>query len=199
MVEIRHFIYPNYDENIERELKENGITELISYGNTVLNNVKVIGKGKTGVVALLDYNKVIKIRRSDSPKESLELEAKFQETAYPTAPKVYSYGKNFIIMEFIHDGRNLTKNDIKYLVDLVRRAKYLEELKIEHKEISRPWKNVIVNTKRSYIIDYDSASFKENPHNVNKILSAFGYNELAIKYIKRLLDFEEILNLINQK
>ncbi|AWR97677.1 serine/threonine protein kinase [Acidianus sulfidivorans JP7] len=196
MVEVRNFIYPKYDENIEKELKSNGITHLFSYGPTKLNNIRVIGKGKTGIVALIDDKKVIKIRRSDSPKESLELEAKFQEKACPSSPKIYSYGRNFIIMEYIQNSRILTRNDTSYLCDLLKRAKYLEEVKIQHEEISRPWKNVIVDDKRTYIIDYDSASFKENPFNVNKILSAFGYTNLAIKYKKRSIEFEEILNLL---
>lgn len=196
MVEVKYFIYPKYDPKIEQELVENGITDLISFGNIRINNVNVIGKGKTGIIALLDSQKVVKIRRSDSPKESLEIEAKIQQKAYPSAPKIYLYGNNFIVMEYISQSRPLTKKDKKYLADLLIRARYLEEVKIDHKEISRPWKNVLIKDNRTYIIDYDSASLKEAAYNVNKILSAFGYIELAIKYKKGEISFREILDLV---
>lgn len=199
LVEVKYFIYPRYDIKIERELLEYGITHLFSVGKIRLNYVNVIGKGKTGIVALLDEKRVIKIRRSDAPKETLRLEAEIQKMAYPSAPKVHFYGDNFIVMEYISQGRYITREDTKYLPDLIIRAKHLEDVKIEHHEISRPWKNVLVDGKRSYIIDYDSASIKENPHNVNKILSAFGYTELATKYKRGLISFDKILDFITEK
>lgn len=193
LVEVKHFIYPRYDQQIEKELLEHGITHLFSFGNIKINDVNVIGKGKTGVIALLDEKRVVKIRRTDAPKETLKIEAEIQQIAYPSSPKVYFYGNNFIVMEYVNNARPLNKSDLKFLPDLLVRARYLEEVKIEHHEISRPWKNVLVNDQRTYIIDYDSASIKENAFNVNKILSAFGYNELAVKYKRGLISFEELL------
>lgn len=196
LVDIKNFIYPSYNPDIHRELLENGIDYAYSFGNLTLGNVKVIGKGKTGVVALISSNKVIKIRRSDSPKETLELEAKIQQHAFPSSPKIYYYGKNFIIMDYI-DGHNLRRNDTIYLIDLLKRAKYLEDVNIEHMELSRPWNNVIVSAKRTYIIDYDSASFKERPYNVTKILSAFKLYDIAKKYKLGKLDFNKIISILS--
>ncbi|TRM79722.1 serine/threonine protein kinase, partial [Sulfolobus sp. D5] len=71
MVEIRHFIYPYYSAEIERELVQAGFTYAYSYGKTIIGRLRVIGKGKTGIIALVEPNKVLKIRRTDSPKESL--------------------------------------------------------------------------------------------------------------------------------
>ncbi|MEM0373043.1 MAG: serine/threonine protein kinase [Sulfolobaceae archaeon] len=198
MVEVKFFIYPRYSVEIERELREHGITHLISFGRVNIGRVNVIGKGKTGIIALLDDNKVIKIRRTDSPKETLEIEAKIQKLAYPSAPYVYEYGKNFIIMEFIN-GRYLSKNEnLKIIIDLIERAYYLELKNIEHKELNRPWKNVLVSDLRTWIIDYDSASIKENAKNIQKILSAFGYIDLAKKYSKNILTKNEIIRLLQE-
>jgi len=197
LVKVREFIYPNYNEEIEKELVEHGITELYSFGKTNLGNLKVIGKGKTGVIVLLDEKRVIKIRRSDSPKESLEIEAKIQTLAFPIAPKVYDYGKNFIIMDYL-EGSNLnnTRKNKRVIVDLLLKAKELESRKIEHKELARPYKNVIVSENDNvYIIDYDSASIKENPYNVTSILSWLRLPNLAILY-KKHKNIEEILNFV---
>ncbi|AWR95997.1 serine/threonine protein kinase [Acidianus brierleyi] len=196
MVDIKYFIYPSYDYDIYRELLENGIKYAYSFGDLNLGKVKVIGKGKTGIVALISSNRVIKIRRSDSPKETLELEAKIQQRAFPSSPKIYHYGKNFIIMDYI-EGRKLRRNDRSYLIDLLKRAKYLEDVYIEHMELSRPWSNVIVSTERTYIIDYDSASFKEKPYNVTKILSAFKLNDIAKEYKLGKLDFDKIISILS--
>ena len=196
LVKVREFIYPYYNEEIERELIEHGITELYSFGNVSLEKVKVIGKGKTGIVALLDERRVIKIRRSDAPKESLEVEAKIQSLAFPVAPKVYDYGKNFIVMDYI-EGEHLDRGKNKnVIIDLLIKAKELEDKKIEHKELSRPYKNVIVTkNEKVYIIDYDSASIKENPFNVTSILSWLRLQNLAILY-KKHRNIDEILDYI---
>jgi len=197
LVKVREFIYPKYNEEIEKELVEHGITELYSFGKTNLGKLKVIGKGKTGVIVLLDEKRVIKIRRSDSPKESLEIEAKIQTQALPIAPKVYDYGKNFIVMDYI-EGKNLddTRKNKRVIIDLILKAKELESRKIEHKELARPYKNVIVSENDNvYIIDYDSASIKENPYNVTSILSWLRLPNLAILY-KKHKNIEEILNFV---
>ena len=198
LVKIRNFIYPYFSEEVERELIEAGIEYAYSFGNVSIGKLRVIGKGKTGIVVLVDKDKVVKIRRVDSPKESLELEAKFQIMAGDQiAPKVYAYGKNFILMEYVK-GRNLSKNENKEIViDLLYRAKLLEEKFIEHKELSRPWRNVIVSNNRTYIIDYDSASIKEKPRNVSKLLSNYlNKRTLAIKYVKGEISFNELISIL---
>ncbi len=196
VVEIGAFIYPKFSEEIYRELVENGITHAYSFGNVQIGKLRALGKGKTGVVVLLDDNRVVKIRRTDSPKESLELEAKVQEMAYPSSPKVFLYGRNFIVMEYIR-GRPLTPRDFMALPDLLVRARHLEDVKVEHLELSRPWKNVLVTEERTYIIDYDSSQVKENPSNVTKVLSAFKLYELAREY-KRKRDLEKVVSTLSK-
>lgn len=200
LVKVKDFIYPKYNEEIERELKENGITEVYSYGRVNLGKGNVIGKGKTGIIALLDHNKVIKIRRSDSPKEDMEIEARIQSLACPVAPRVYHFGKNFIVMEYIK-GVNLDEKriDLNIILNLLIKAKELEERNIEHKELSRPYKNVMIsNEGKVYIIDYDSASIKEKPLNVTSILSWLRLNDLASQY-KKTRRLDEIIETLKSQ
>ncbi|NON62169.1 serine/threonine protein kinase [Acidianus sp. RZ1] len=196
MVKIDKIIYPRFDIEIYNELKSNGITEFISFGKTFVNDTRVLGKGKQGVIALLDDKKVIKVRRTDSPKNNMELEAKLQMKAYPASPKVFSFGKNFIIMEYIN-GEHLRNKCIP--LDLLFKARYLEENHIQHMEISRPWKNVLIFEKRAYIIDYDSASIRERAFNVNKILSAFRMYDFAYLYKTNKISFDELISILGHK
>ena len=191
MVKVREMIYPFYDERIEVELKEYGITEVYSFGDVQLGKYRIIGKGKTGIVVYIGGGKVVKIRRADSPKESLKIEGKIQELAYPVAPKVYYYGNNFIVMDYIA-GRHLEHNEkVEVIIKLLEAAKILEDKKIEHRELVRPYKNVLVSD-RVYVIDYDDASVKENPKNVTSILSWLKRVDLARKYLKGV-PFDQIV------
>lgn len=144
------------------------------------------------MVVLTEDFRALKIRRTDSPKEGLEIEAKIQLMAYPVSPRVYDFGKNFILMEFIK-GRHITRQDLHVLPALVVRAWELEMAKVEHKELSRPWKNVVLKEDGTVVIlDYDSASVKESPKNVTSVLSAFGFGELA-KYYAKTRDLRYVL------
>ncbi|QGA54292.1 serine/threonine protein kinase [Sulfolobus sp. E5-1-F] len=196
MVKISYFIYPYYSKEVEEELRKAGFDYAFSFGQKSLGRLKVLGKGKTGIVVLVEPYKALKIRRTDAPKETLEIEAKMQiKAGEEVAPRVYDYGKNFILMEYIR-GRNLTKNETREtIIDLLKRARILEEKFIEHKELRRPWENVMVTNSRTYIIDYDSATIKEKPRNVTKLLSNYlNRRDLAVKYSKSEITFEQLLS-----
>ncbi len=197
MVEVRDFLYPYYSPEIEEELRDNGIHFLISAGKVKVNNVLALGKGKTGVVALTKEGMAVKIRRSDSPKDSLDMECSFQRSAYPVSPKVYSCGKNFILMEFI-DGKEFPHSpSAKEMSLALISARQLDELNIQHKELVRPWRNILLTHGKAYILDYDSATFKPRPSNVTKILSSHPKTrELGIKYSKGEIDFYKLIDLI---
>ncbi len=196
LVEIAKFIFPTYSPEIEEELVSFGLTRAYSIGGTTLGRYKVLGKGKTGVVVLTEDGLALKIRRTDSPKESLELEARLQMRAERSAPRVVKFGRNFILMEYVQ-GRHLDYvESTEVITDLLLRAGYLESVNLEHKELVHPWKNVIVTQGRTYILDYDSVSVKERPFNVNRILNAFGFHDLARAYKKGEIDLDEVLKRI---
>ncbi|MCY0849763.1 serine/threonine protein kinase [Sulfuracidifex metallicus] len=198
LVEVKHFIYPKYCKSIEDELLNAGIKELLSEGKVKINDVMVIGKGKSGIVAMIDNERVVKIRRTDSPKPSMEQECSYQRNAFPVSPKVFSCGKNFIIMQRINGYMFPRKPSVEEVKLALIAARNLELLHVQHKEIARPWKNVMIDKDRAFIVDYDSATFKPSPNNVSKILSSFKETrELSIKYSKREIDFNKLLELIN--
>jgi putative serine/threonine protein kinase len=197
LVEVRHFIYPKYSAEIEAELRSSGLSKVYSVGPVSLGKFRALGKGKTGVVVLTEELRALKIRRTDSPKDDMNMEAFFQERAYPASPRVYSHGRNFIEMEYV-EGRPLQRGEgVEVVLDLLRRAKLLDDLKIQHKEISRPWKNVLVSTRRTYVIDYDSCTFSPFPTNVSTLVSSvLGMVSEAKAYARATLSFGELMTLI---
>ncbi|BCU68669.1 serine/threonine protein kinase [Sulfolobales archaeon HS-7] len=197
LVKIESFIYPKRQEKIIEELRKFGIKEAYSFGPVNLSNVNVIGKGKSGIVVLLDRGKVIKIRRSDSPKLDMTDEAMRQIEAYPSSPKVHLYGNNFIIMDYI-PGRPLTrmeKPEIKR--DVIRRAFWLDYKRIRHKEITRPWKNILVTEARSYIVDYESSTYSYKPNNVARVVFALTRNaQLVSLYTSAKLSLGSLVDIV---
>src|SRR5579885_897869 len=88
------------------ELKKLGITGVSFQGPTILNNIRVLGKGYVGVVVLARLRKkdvALKIRRIDSSRPEMKSEAKLLEIANKVGvgPKLLDSSKNFIIMEYI--------------------------------------------------------------------------------------------------
>ena len=65
------------------ELKKLGITAVSFQGETILNNIHVLGKGYVGVVVLAKLHKkdvALKIRRIDSSRSEMKSEAKLLKT-----------------------------------------------------------------------------------------------------------------------
>ncbi|BBD72588.1 serine/threonine protein kinase [Sulfodiicoccus acidiphilus] len=173
MAPLRDFIFPHPYSEAEKELQEAGLAHLLSFGKVKLGGVNVIGKGKSGVVALTEDLNVVKIRRSDSPKRCLKFEARMQERAIGVAPRVLNYGCHFILMEYIK-GRELMRTEgIDVIIQVLRAGFSLDQLEIEHREITRPWGNVLIGDKRAFIIDFEDARPSPSPTNFVRLFSAF--------------------------
>ena len=94
------------------ELKKLGITGVSFQGETVLNNIHVLGKGYVGVVVLSRLGKkdvALKIRRIDSSRQEMKSEAKLLKIANKVGvgPKLVDSSKNFLIMEYL-EGKKIT-------------------------------------------------------------------------------------------
>ena len=118
----------------------------------------------------------MKVRRSDSKRESLALEASFAHRAAlaGAGPRVHYWSDNVIVMDIVRGP------SLGYLADrgllgaahvmaAVGAARALDAAGVLHHEISRPWRHVYITGRHALIIDYDSAS--EGCGNVPKILA----------------------------
>src|SRR5574337_1239967 len=94
------------------ELKKLGITSVSFQCETILNNIRVLGKGYVGVVVMSKFRKkdvALKIRRIDSNRSEMKNEAKLLKLANKAnvGPKLVDSSKNFIIMEYV-EGQKIT-------------------------------------------------------------------------------------------
>ncbi len=137
--------------------------------------IRVLGKGHSGVV-LLGMMKgriiAIKVRRTDSRRQSLEPEARLQGMAASAgaAPAVHAFSEDFIVSEAVlgptlGDILQTTKERTslyKILTEALNALLALDLAGVLHNEIHRPWRNILYTgeppNSRALIVDFDSAS-----------------------------------------
>ncbi len=168
-----------------RELGNSGVEYLVNYGKYNLYGYHVLGKGYSSIVSLCIHDgvpRILKVRRLDSRRKGLEAEAVFLEYLEPfeLSPKIYSWSKDFIIMEYI-DGiplpifieNNLDKIDHvrRVLRKLLVKAFILDSLRIDHGELNRPGSHVMVKGSEIVFLDFESASASRKPRNLTSLAS----------------------------
>lgn len=194
------------------ELKKLGITAVSFQGETILNNIHVLGKGYVGVVVLAKLRKkdvALKIRRIDSSRSEMKSEAKLLKLANKVniGPKLVDSSKNFIIMEYL-DGQKITdwvrelkgRGSAAKLKSVVRQVLEdcytLDTIHLDHGELSYIHKHVIVG-KSPCIIDFESGSTNRRTSNVTSAtqsifigsaLSSIVKNIIKIPNKKKLID-----------
>jgi putative serine/threonine protein kinase len=165
------------------ELQEHGITSVDFTGNSSAFCLPILGKGFVGIVvrANIDGKTVaVKIRRVDASRKELQHEAKMllDANSVQVGPKFQSVSKNCLLMELI-DGnllpfwlksvpkKRLVKSVFK---DLLNQCRRLDKLGLDHGELSKAPKHIIIDKKmKPYIVDFETASNTRNVSNVTSI------------------------------
>ena len=197
--------YPRSSEGeIKRRVKELQnlkINKIIFDGKTEINGLKVLGKGWVGIVIkVLISNKryVIKIRRIDSNRISMNNEVKLHKTAnfYNIGPQIYFYSKNFIVMEYIKGEdiskwisqiKDIDKKQIKnILLNLLDQCFTMDINGLDHGELSNMRRHVIINNKAN-IIDFESASTKRRTSNVTSVCQYLFVGNKNSSIIRKIL------------
>jgi len=197
------------------ELKKIGVTHVSFTGPLQIEKCHILGKGYVGMVVLAKKNNEIvalKIRRIDSPRKNMSNEAKLLQIVnkLDIGPKFIKNSKNFLVMEYI-DGEKIidwakkteTKSqEVRSVLNNVLRECYLlDDIGLDHGELSTIDKHVIVGKNKNTIIDFESSSTNRKPSNVTGatqgILIGTGLAKIIQKKIK-LPPKETIINLIRQ-
>ena len=185
--------YPRPDEHEVarrlRELRELGITHLELGGRKRLpGGLEVLGKGHVGVVVaarMEDGRKVaLKIRRVDADREDMAHEARMLSLANSVGvgPRLLAHTGDFLVMEFI-EGPHLPDwlaiapgkaRVIRVLRRLLEKCRRLDEIGLDHGELSRAHAHVLVERPESpepepRLVDFESASDRRRPANVTSI------------------------------
>ncbi len=196
-----------YDVNTCRKLlekiKETGVNNFFNYGpRNVYGKLRIVGVGFTGILVLASASKgivLVKILRKDSRRNSMLHECSILEEAsrLGVSPRAYSCSNEYIVMEYI-DGYSLAEyienfDKFRFIYDLriilksiLYKTFLLDKHHIDHGELSRPYKHVLVSPKGVFIIDFDSASKSRTPRNLASILGGLFFRQN--KFSKTIID-----------
>ena len=185
------------------ELRKLGITGIHFQGETILNNIPVLGKGYAGVVVMAKLNKknvALKIRRIDSSRLEMKSEAKLLKIANKAkiGPKLIDSSKNFIIMEYVK-GQKITdwiknlkgKGSTKKLKSVIRQiledCHTLDKIPLDHGELSYIHKHVIVENFPC-IIDFESSSTKRRTSNVTSATQSIFIGSALSNVVRKIIN-----------
>lgn len=198
--------YPRYDiKELKRrikELKAAGVKALEFTGEKRAFDVPVLGKGCVGIVvaAQTDEGKVaLKIRRIDAGRASMQREAEMlrRANAVGVGPNLLNVTGNFLLMEFIEGkllpqwieelkGRGTKARICRVLQAILEQCWKLDEAGLDHGELSRAPKHIIVSEGDGpRIVDFETASIARRVSNVTSICQYLFIGSSAAKIIGR--------------
>ena len=165
------------------ELRTQGVTHLEFLGKASVFGVPlpVLGKGFVGIVViahLINGERVaIKIRRLDADRVDLFHEAEMLSLANSVgvAPKFVGVSKDFLLMQLIEGdllpnwlGNNKEASLVKrVLAEVLSSCCRLDELGLDHGELSKAPKHVIIDRQnKPWIVDFETASSCRKPANL---------------------------------
>jgi putative serine/threonine protein kinase len=184
------------------ELQKLGVEALEFYGKTHAHLMQIYGKGYVGIVVVAQVGGqrlALKMQRVDSERESLEREAQLlnQANSVGVGPKFIAVTKRFLLMELIDGGSfeewlqtHQDKTEVQAIVaDILEQCWRLDEISLDHGEISKAPKHLLVNkTGKPYIVDFETASTTRNASNVTSVCQfLYQGNSEACQSIKQAI------------
>jgi putative serine/threonine protein kinase len=209
--------YPRFNEkDLEsriEELERLKVKGIEFSGQKKVGELNVLGKGCVGIVtvAYTDFGKAaLKIRRVDADRSSMTHEAEMLKIANSIGigPKLYGVTKNFMLMEFIDGqllpswieglkGRGRKKRVKAVLAKLLRSCFNMDMIGLDHGELSRAPKHVIVDSNDNpRIVDFETASNIRKAANVTSICQFLFIGSETSKKIKNIIGKVNVKSLI---
>jgi putative serine/threonine protein kinase len=198
--------YPTFDveeaERRLRELRHLRVEAVELRGRHQIRGLKVLGKGHVGVVVAVQADGVtaaLKIRRVDADRDSFCTEAEHLRLAngVSVGPRLLAASANFLLMEMVEgdylaDWVDELETSDSWLLRLVLRrlfdkAEVLDRVGLDHGELSRAHRHVIVSESEPRIIDFESASVNRRAANVTSIVHYTFFNGRMRNLIGKIL------------
>lgn len=199
--------YPKFDSEEFRfrlkELRRLGVSAIDFSGKTKISDLSVLGKGHVSVVVVVYVDRVryaLKIRRVDADRPNMSREAEMLKMANTVGigPRFHGATKNFILMEFVEGvnlpewvkmvkGRGRRDRVRKVLRSILEDCWRLDRARLDHGELSRAPKHVIVEGDRPRIIDFESASTTRRATNVTSICQFLFIGSQVAESLTRIL------------
>jgi len=215
--------YPKFDTDEFKkrlcEMSKLGIKALCFVGEKKVGEIPVLGKGHVGIVVLACTDSgymALKIRRTDSDRETMKHEADMLQTAnlVNVGPRLISYTQNFLLMNFIEGfllpawiekikkEKNVAGRVREVLSSLLEQCWRLDRAGLDHGELSRASKHIIVDhNDNPWILDFESASVARRVSNVTSIcqfLFIKGETAKTINNVLREIDRDELIFLLRR-
>ena len=188
---VRIICYPKYEpEELTKrlcEMRRLGIKALCFVGDKKIGEVSVLGKGYVGIVVSAYTEKgkaALKIRRTDADRETMKHEAEMLQIANSVnvGPRLLGFTQDLLLMEFIEglllpawikkiiEERDAVKRVRRVLRDILEQCRRLDEAGLDHGELSKAPKHVIVDRgDKAWILDFETASSMRRASNVTSI------------------------------
>ena len=184
------------------ELEKLKIKSISFTGPTTLGKLAILGKGYVGVVVLAKRNSkqvALKIRRTDSQRKEMKNESVLlkQVNLVNVGPKMILASKNFLVMEYL-EGEKISEwiqklkgpGSVKKLKSMIRSiledCYRLDQIGLDHGELSNISKHVIVGKTKSTLIDFESSSTKRRPSNVTSATQAIFIGSGIAKKVQKI-------------
>ncbi len=138
-------------------------------------------KGKRSEVYITSYNNIKAVKKVINPRFSTNLknEAYWLLTLnkHHIGPKLFHVGKDFIVMEFIDGSRIIQyfesankKSILNVIKSVILQCHKLDELMVDKKELTNPYKHIIVRHNKPIMIDFERCKSTQTPKNITQFL-----------------------------
>src|SRR5215472_542804 len=186
------------------QLKRLRVNRLEFLGPLKMGKLSILGKGVVGVVIAGEMNGdrvAVKIRRVDSRRRSMRHEAEMLKVANSTGigPTLLGSSEDVLVMRFV-DGKRLhewissvnghgTRRRVRLtLKNLFEQCSRLDAYGLDHGELSRAHKNVLVSADDvPWIVDFESASLMRRVNNFTSIVQYLFLSMTFGRKIQRVL------------
>jgi putative serine/threonine protein kinase len=201
------------------ELRSLNLKFVILEGSTLIRAIRILGKGSEGLVLKVQntHSKTmaLKIKRIDSCRTDMKNEFEFYQSVNRNhlGPKVYSYTKNTLLMEFI-EGLSArtwflkTKINLelirKIIINILTQCYTLDKLHIDHGQLNKLDNHVIISHHGSKctIVDFESASCIRKVNNVTSAFQGLIFKGIISDQINKFANYDkkrvEFLNLLSR-
>jgi putative serine/threonine protein kinase len=169
----------DYPESREEKVRE--ILKTLAKHNVEIKAFMAKGFRSTVFKGLMGEKEVaVKILRSDvNKRDALSKECSFLKQIKGIAPKPFICEDSFIVMEFIRGEplqRVLKSADRekakKLILKTINVCHQLDLMKIKHSEL-KGGKHIVVSDGKIRLLDFESASYSENPRNVLQFVGSY--------------------------
>ena len=198
--------WPSFDEALAeerlRDLRLLGVDALLLGGPHLVGSLRILGKGHVGIVVAAKMGEAraaLKVRRTDADRATLRDEAELLGLANSVrvGPELLGCTDDLLLMELIEgvylgdwiDGLESSDSDKLRAVlrALLLDARRLDGVGLDHGELVRVRRHIIVAGGVPRIIDFESASTGRRAANVTTVVQSLFLNQGTSARLGRLI------------